>query len=257
MGKIISVANEKGGVGKTTLTYNIALYAVTELNKKVLLVDVDPQCNLTDRAFGDIEKPLALTRKNGDSNVLSLFDDELYSLPVNLRPNLDIMGATMHISAKHACTQDEIANFAANINEVADKYDFVFIDSPPSVGDLQYSAMTSSWGVLVVSEAEADAIKGIDKVFNTVSKIRGTYNPNLQVIGIVFNKTRKQQTKVQGHLLSEASEKYGNLVFNTQVLTTTKMSEANTLNMSLFEYDADAAQHINLKRLVNELMERV
>lgn len=255
MGKIISVANEKGGVGKTTTCLNLARFLAGIKKRKILLVDLDPQFNLTDKFFE--ETPETIRRKVGASNTLSLFDDEMYSEPHVIDEYCHILGATAHISQANNCLQDEIEHFKKNLNTLAEDYDFVLVDCPPSVGNLQFSALAASWAILIPTEAEADSLKGVDKVFNSVTKIRKNYNTNLRVLGIYLNKTSKQVTSLQEVYTQEVRDKYNSLVFDAEVLRTTKVSEASALNESLIEYDAKKAEYIGLDKFLEEFLNRV
>ncbi|PCS23955.1 ParA family protein [Candidatus Enterovibrio escicola] len=258
MGKIFTIANEKGGVGKTTTVLNLAYYYSNVKQQKTLLLDLDPQHNLTDKFFYSEEsKPISISRKVGESNSISLFDEDFYGKPYVVNNRLHILGTTAFISAENNCPSDEIANFAENLNKLSEQYDLVFIDCPPSVGNLQFSALTSCAGVLIPTEAEADSIKGVDKIIKSVSKIKKTFNPEIMILGILLNKTLKRATQVQDHFTKMLREQHGCLVFNSEIQRTTKVAEASHFNQSILEYDLKSAEHIQLLSFLNEFDKKI
>ena len=256
MGKIVAIGNEKGGVGKTTSVINLAYYFSHVRNKKVLVVDMDPQCNLTDKYFDQDDeskaKPASITRKVGEANVISFFDEEFYGKPVELNSNLHIFGATFNISSLNNCTNDEIGFFADNINKLSEQYDYVFIDTAPSVGNLQYSALIACDGLLIPTTAEEDSFQGVSKILKSVARIKNTYGLDVSVLGMYLNMVKKVPTQLQDYFATKLSEDYGDLVFKTQVIHTTRVSEASAFKQSIIEYDAKKAEYININALMQE-----
>lgn len=259
MGKIIATVNEKGGVGKTTTVLNKAHYFSSIKKKRVLLIDLDPQNNLTDKFFrGEnapekTEKPATISRKIGESNSLCLFDDDFYGVPHEITDNLHIFGSSAHISTANNCTNQEVINFAENVRQLAEQYDYVFIDTPPSVGNLQFAALTASTGIVILVTAEDDAVKGVKKVMNSVSKVRANGNADLRVFGIALNLVFKRPTRIQTFYTENLRQDYSSLVLTAEIRQSTKAKEASSLQMSLFEYDDSAANDIQLTDFMNEL----
>lgn len=257
MGKIIPVANEKGGVGKTSTGLNLAYHLSAIVGKKVLLVDLDPQYNLTNKFFDSKEAiPPAICMKVGESNSLSLFDDPCYTKPYIINDNLHLLGTSAHISSANNCSSEEVVNFAENLNELAQAYDYVLIDCPPSVGNLQFSALTACHGVIIPTTADGDSIEAVDKVLTSVSKVKRTLNPDIQVLGILLNDIQKSATLIQNHLISKLRQSHANLVFESEILHTTLVLEASANKQSILEYDRKKAEYINVTAFMTEFETR-
>lgn len=259
MGKVIAIANQKGGVGKTTTTLDLGYY-LTQLDKSVCYVDMDAQTTLTKRIFNlsqDGEIPSEIKRKAGEANVLGLFDEEFEGKAYPLSESQFIFGATSHIALSNNCTDEDIDFFQANIRAIAEGVDYVLIDCPPMIGNIQYSVLAASTHVVIPSKLEQGSQEGIARLFSGITLSRQKKNPDLKVAGIVLNVVKSPMTSLQKHIKDEIRETYGELVLATEVTETTKVTEAEYFNQSVIEWNEKAAKHIGVLDLMAEITGKV
>ncbi len=227
---VISFANQKGGVAKTTSTLNLAV-ALREKGLKVLAIDLDPQGNLTmSQGF------------NPDSLTRSMFDVLVHRLPIEnvvheaeidiAVSSIDLAGAELAMSATIGRERSlEKALFA-----VREEYDYILIDTPPSLGLLTINALVASWGVIVPVQCEYLSLRGLVQLENTLTMIRENLNPTVKIIGIL-------PTMFDGRTLHSREaieilqENFGDLVFNTRIRKTIRFAEAPVKGSSVLKYD--------------------
>ncbi|AGU59983.1 ParA family protein [Vibrio anguillarum] len=259
MGKIISLVNEKGGVGKTTMTFNLAYYLSAIEDKKVLVVDLDPQFNLTRKFWSPNDIPEEIKRKVGTSNALTLFDEpeEFYGKAYLVNERVSIFGTSAHISTCNNCPNDQVIAFRDNLNRLSNEYDYVLIDCPPSVGNLQFAALSAARFALIPTVTDIDSTEAVVKVLNSMAKVKGVTNPNLMLLGIFFNVLKNPPTVIQKHFVQNLEEQHKGLMFQTKIMSTTQVQEASTIKQSLFEYAPQKAKDINLNAFMVEALERI
>ncbi|MBP1911050.1 ParA family protein [Thermococcus stetteri] len=254
MAVVISVANQKGGVGKTTLTMNLG-FALSEMGKRVLLVDVDPQFNLT---FGLIGMKV-LEHSNRNVGTLMTRESEIEETIVQVKDNLDLIPSHLNLSAKEI----EIIN-AYNRERRLEKalipvlpdYDYVLIDNPPSMGIFLVNSLTASDYVLIPLELSYFGVIGMQLMFNLMRMIREETNENLKLLGLVPNKFTRQ-TKVPKMRLKELKEAYPDAPILTTIPKAIALEKAQSEGKSIFEFEPDSRASKAFQKLAKEVVEIV
>ncbi len=247
MGKIIALLNHKGGVGKTTSTINLGA-GLVELGKKVLLVDLDPQANLT----------LSLGIPRQPSSIYEAVRGESDLQPFTYKPGLDVIISTLDLSG----AEMELINEAGRefilrelFDPVRDDYDFILIDCPPSLGLLTLNALTSSDFVLIPLQAEFLAMQGLAKIKQVIQKVRLRLNKQLEIGGVIA--TMYDGRKVLNRDVVETIKKYfGPLVFETYIRDNVALAEAPAQQKDIFSYNANSTGATDYLSLARELLER-
>jgi len=254
MGKIIAVANQKGGVGKTTTVINLG-FALAEFGKRVLLVDDDPQGNTTsgikeernlkpslyEALIYEIPaKDVIYTLRNGESSVR----DNIDLIP----SNLDLAGAEIELVSAFL----RELRLKKVLEPIANSYDYIFIDCPPSLGLLTINALSASQYVLIPLQCEYYALEGISQLLRTIDLVRKNLNPSLDIFGVLL--TMYNRTILAQQVLEEAREFFKDKVFNTVIPRNVRLSEAPSFSKSIFEYAGDSSGAIAYRELAKELI---
>jgi len=245
--RVIALANQKGGVAKTTSTLNLAV-AFAEKGHKVLAVDLDPQGNLT------MSQGL-----NPDTIERSMYDVLVHRLPIEqiihhgevdlAVASIDLAGAELALSAMIGRER----SLEKALQPVLERYDFVVIDTPPSLGLLTINALVASNGVIVPVQCEYLSLRGLVQLENTLSMIRENLNPEVQIQGILPTMYDKR-TLHSREAIDILEENFGDLVFDTKIRKTIRYAEAPVKGTSVLAYDptGDAAQMY--RRLAREVL---
>src|SRR5512132_3140550 len=237
MGRVISFANQKGGVAKTTTTLNLGV-ALSEQGLKVLLVDLDPQGNLT------MSQGL-----NPDTIERSMFDVLVHRMPMDQvieRAEVDIAVSSIDLAGADMALSSQIGRERAlekALSPIKDRYDYIFMDTPPSLGLLTINAFVAATGVIVPVQTEYLSLRGLVQLENTLSMVRENLNPRVEIIGILptmFDR-RTLHSKEAVDILKE---NFGDLVFKTKIRKTIRYAEAPVKGQSVLGYDpsGNAAQ---------------
>src|SRR5438552_6277379 len=230
MGRVISFANQKGGVAKTTTTLNLGV-AFAEHGLKVLLIDLDPQGNLT------MSQGL-----NPDNIERSMFDVLVHKVPIQdviERREVDIAVSSIDLAGAELALSSMIGRERAlekAIAPIRDDYEFILIDTPPSLGLLTVNALVASEGVIVPVQCEYLSLRGLVQLENTMSMIRENLNPKVEIIGnlaTMFDR-RLLHSREAVEILKE---NFGDLVLNTRIRKTVRYAEAPVKGQSIFKYD--------------------
>ena len=230
LARVIAFANQKGGVAKTTSTLNLAV-ALQERGLRVLIVDLDPQGNLT------MSQGL-----NPDSIERSMFDVLVHRLPISeviRQQEVDLAVSSIDLAGAELALSSQIGRERAlekSLNPVRADYDYVLIDTPPSLGLLTINALVASDGVIVPVQCEYLSLRGLVQLENTLSMIRENLNPDVKIVGILptMFDGRTLHSKEAVEILTE---NFGPLVFNTRIRKTVRYAEAPVKGSSVLKYD--------------------
>jgi len=229
MKKIFSVINHKGGVGKTTSTVNVGA-GLSLLGKKILLIDLDPQANLTNNVgFSPDER----------KNIYGALRGE-YSLPVVQAPNgFDVVCSTLDLSGAELELNNEPGResiLKRLIAPVLQKYDFVFIDCPPSLGLLTLNALSAAHTCIIPVELSNFALVGMAKLFEVIKKVRDRINPDLESYRILITRTDKRQA-VHKELADYLGDEFNGHIFKTEIRANVKILESQIKRTDIFSFD--------------------
>ncbi len=250
MGKIIALANQKGGVGKTTTAINLAA-SLAVIGKKILLVDADPQANATSGLGLDINGAniydCIVGEKGAEEVIVASPDIKRLSI---MPSSINLVGADTELA------EMEKGHFRLKevLTPVRDKYDFILIDCSPSLGFTTVNALVAADSVLIPVQCEYFALEGLGKLLNTIKMVKGQLNPALEIEGFVL--TMYSRTRLANQVSMEVREHFGDLTFETIVQRNIRLSEAPSYGKPALLYDASSVGSVNYLNLAKEFIKR-
>jgi len=253
MAKVISFSNQKGGVGKTTSCVNIAAQIANKGNKKVLLIDMDPQGNATS----GLGLPKSKIKKTIYDVIIGRCDIKDAVIKTKFK-NLSVVPATIDLAgAELELYELEDANFTKiALNTVNEEYDYIFIDCPPSLGMLTVNALSISNGIVIPMQCEFYSLEGMSQLLNTVKKIRQLYNPSLQIVGILLTMYNGRLT-LTGQVVQELKKYYNELLFKVPISRTVRLAEAPGYGEPICYHDPYGKGALEYAAVAKELMMRI
>lgn len=252
MGKIISIANQKGGVGKTTTAINLSA-ALAGLGKKVLLIDADPQANASSGLGVDIRElnstiyECLVNQLDPHKAILPTQTKNLSLIP----SHIDLVGA--EIEMLNIANRETLLR--TMLQQVSNDYDYIFIDCSPSLGLITINALTASDSVIIPVQCEFFALEGIAKLLNTIKIIKSKLNPALQIEGFLLT-MHDNRLRLSNQVYEEVKRHFGDLAFNTVISRNVRLSEAPSHGQSVLDYDASSKGAKNYIALAKELISR-
>ncbi len=252
MGKIIAIANQKGGVGKTTTTVNLAA-SLGVLEKKVLLIDADPQANASSGLGLDVD-----SIEIGTYQVLEHTISATDAIQQTNSPNVDIIPAHIDLVAIEIELVDKEQReymLQKSLASVKDDYDYILIDCAPSLGLITLNSLVAAHAVIIPIQCEYFALEGLGKLLNTIKSIQNIHNPSLDIEGLLLTMF-DSRLRLSNQVVEEVRKHFSSMVFDTIIRRNTRLGEAPSYGESIIDYDATSKGAVNYLNLANEIIKK-
>ncbi len=252
MGKIIAIANQKGGVGKTTTSVNLAA-SLGVLEKKILLIDADPQANASSGLGIDVESV-----DYGTYQVLEHTITAKEAIIKTNSPNVDILPAHIDLVAieiELVDKQEREYMLKKSLAEIKDNYDYILIDCAPSLGLITLNSLVAADSVIIPIQCEYFALEGLGKLLNTIKSVQKIHNSELDIEGLLLTMF-DSRLRLSNQVVEEVRKHFSSMVFDTIIRRNTRLGEAPSYGESIIAYDATSKGAINYLNLANELLKK-
>ncbi len=252
MGKIIALANQKGGVGKTTTTINLAA-SLAALEKRVLVVDADPQANASSGLGLNIKQikntiyECLIGQATASDAIVKTEYERLDIIP----SHINLVGAELEMLN----IENREKRLASVLNPIKESYDYILIDCSPSLGLITVNSLTAADSVIIPVQCEYFALEGISKLLNTIKIIKSKLNPGLEIEGFLLT-MYDARLRLANQIYEEVKKHFQELVFTTVIQRNVKLSESQSFAQPVIAYDAASRGTVNYMQLAKELIEK-
>jgi chromosome partitioning protein len=252
MGKIIAIANQKGGVGKTTTSINLAA-SLGVLEKKVLLIDADPQANASSGLGIDVESV-----EFGTYQVLEHTISAKETIVKTTSPNVDLIPAHIDLVAieiELVDKQEREYMLKKSLVDIKNDYDYIIIDCAPSLGLITLNSLVAADSVIIPIQCEYFALEGLGKLLNTIKSVQNIHNTDLDIEGLLLTMF-DSRLRLSNQVVDEVRKHFSSMVFDTIIRRNTRLGEAPSYGESIIAYDATSKGAVNYLNLAQELLKK-